>query len=52
MRYHLTSVTMDVIEKTEKKHMWVSVKREPFGEKRILVHAGGDVMMQSIWTTV
>ena len=47
MRYNLTSVTMAVIKKTEKTHVGEYLeKREP------LCTVGGDVMMQSIWTTV
>ena len=47
MKYHLTSVTMAVIKKTEKTHVGEYLeKREP------LCTVGGDVTMQSIWTTV
>ena len=47
MRYNLTSVTMAVIKKTEKTHVGEYLeKREP------LCTVGGDVMMQTIWSTV
>lgn len=47
MKYHLTSVTMAVIKKTEKTHVGEYLeKRGP------LCTVGGDIIMQSIWTTV